>query len=454
MKLADFSHCFQGVTPAGIATCGADGVPNIAMLSQVHYLDEGHVALSCQFFNKTRRNVDQNPFASVRLWDPVTLQPYLLQLRFLRAETEGALFDDMSARIEAIARTTGMSGIFKLLSADVYEVLSFTVLPDALAPMTELSGTWSGCPETTADQRREELRGLQLLSDRICRARTLDALFAAVLESMTTLFGAQHALLLLHEEERATLVAIDSTGYERSGAGAEVAVGEGLIGTVAQTLRPLQLSGLSAVRRYARAVQESAQKAGAQVTAEIPLPGLTDAQAQLALPLVAHDQLVGVLVLESRDPLAFENWHEAYLGLLANQAALAIAVLSERDDEDSGGDACPETAPLPAHRRVFTWYAADESVFVDGEYLIRNVPARILWKLLNEHAGGRREFTNRELRMDPALGLPEYRDNLESRLILLRKRLCERCPDVRLVPIKRGRFVLERDCELQLEAKP
>ena len=454
MKLSDLSHCFQGVTPAGIATCDAEGVPNIAMLSQVHYLDEGHVALSCQFFNKTRRNVDQNPFASVRLWDPITLQPYLLQLRFLRAETEGPLFDDMSVRIDAIARTTGMTGIFKLLSADVYEVQSFSVLDNALAPLTEPSGSWSGCPESAADQRREELRGLQLLSDRICRARTLEALFAALLESMTTLFGAQHALLLLHDEERSSLVAIDSTGYGRSGAGAEVAVGEGLIGTVAQTRRPLQVSGISAVRRYERAVQESAQKVGAKVMPEIPLPGLADAQAQLALPLVAHDRLVGVLVLESRDPLAFENWHDAYLGLLANQAALAIAVLAERDDEDVAGDACPETAPLPARRRIFTWYAADESVFVDGEYLIRNVPARILWKLLNEHAGGRREFTNRELRMDPALGLPEYRDNLESRLILLRKRLAERCPDVRLVPVKRGRFVLERDSDLQLEAKP
>ncbi|MBK7777028.1 MAG: pyridoxamine 5'-phosphate oxidase family protein, partial [Sandaracinaceae bacterium] len=38
-------------------------MPNIATLSQVHYLDEAHVALSCQFFNRTRRNVDQNPFA-------------------------------------------------------------------------------------------------------------------------------------------------------------------------------------------------------------------------------------------------------------------------------------------------------------------------------------------------------------------------------------------------------
>ena len=241
--------------------------------------------------------------------------------------------------------------------------------------------------------------------------------------------------------------------------GAEVPIGDGLIGTVARERKLLRVTSLEADLRYGRAIRREAASAAGIVHAEIPLPGLCDAQSFLAIPLVVGDRLIGVIAAEDRDPMRFGEWHEAYLEIVANQIALVLDRMIERCNEPDAPAAPPvritaprAAAPRPSPReRRLTYYRNDDAIFIDDEYLIRNIPARILWKIVGESKRtGRTEFSNRELRVDPWLGLPEIKDNLESRLILLRRRLRDKCPDIEIVPVARGRFMLRADPYLQL----
>jgi hypothetical protein len=453
------SRAFQGVIPAVIATCGSDGVPNVTYLSQVHQIDAKHVALSCQFFNKTKQNVLQNPYASVQIYDPITFDAFHLSLRYDHAETSGPLFDTMSLRIQAIASHTGMAGVFKLISADVYELLACEKMSGYMAP-PEPSDT--PAPYEAELERphvaRSELRGLQLISQRTCGASDLDSLLSSVLDTLADVFGFEHAMLLMPDESAERLFAVAARGYGNDGIGAEVVIGEGLIGTVARERRMLRVAGVEAELRYGRAIRARAlQITGRRaLLPEIPLPGLPDAQSHMAMPLLVADRLIGVLAVESRQPLAFDDWDEAFLEIVANQVAVGIenVLLRAAPEEDTkvAAPAAPQAALASGPTLRIRFFKSDDCVFVGDEYLVRNVPGRILWKLLRAHVeSGRSEFSNRELRLDAWLGLPALRDNLESRLVLLRKRLEQKCPELRMVSTSRGHFRLEASCRLELE---
>jgi adenylate cyclase len=124
--------CCEGSAPSLLASCAPDGTPNITYVSQVHYVDREHVALTFQFFNKTRENILANPQAAAFVVDIGTGARYTLRLHYLRTEDSGPLFESMKARLAGIASHTGMTGVFKLRGADVYRVLAIERLPGAL----------------------------------------------------------------------------------------------------------------------------------------------------------------------------------------------------------------------------------------------------------------------------------------------------------------------------------
>jgi hypothetical protein len=79
--------------------------------------------LSNQFFSKTVRNLAENPYGCVVVIDPLTYDSYRLMVQYERTERRGSLFDRMRRDVDAIAALTGMEGVFKLRSVDIYRVL-------------------------------------------------------------------------------------------------------------------------------------------------------------------------------------------------------------------------------------------------------------------------------------------------------------------------------------------
>ena len=439
VPLESIRPCLQGVLPSWLVTCSAEGVPNATIISIVRYVDSERVALTRQFFNKTRANLDANPQAQVIVVDPGTADQFALDLRYLHTESEGPIFDEVEANLTAVASQMGMSDVFRLRGVDIHRVLR-------CVPFGE---TGAQIPD-----RGDERDPLPLL-DELMRRLALCVDYADAtrvgLETLDDLFGFEYSILLTVDERGDRLFAVSSNGFIPSGVGAEVPVGVGLVGVAAERRRVVCVPNLPRSRAMNAAMQDSIRRSGGETTAaEIELPGLERVQSAAAVPLLARGELTGVLYLESERQGDFGPGTERLLRIVGAQLAAALAVL-EADRGESGPDeSAPATAPHGEPLAV-VYYQADDSVFVDDAYVVKGVPGRILWKLLREHAAdGRTSFSNRELRLEERLGLPAGNDNLEARLLVLRKRLAALECGITLDRVDRGRLALSVRAPLEL----
>ena len=69
----------QGMFPSWITTSSSEGEPNTTVISQIWYVNATEVALSFQFFNKTKNNISQNPFAYATILNPENFDMFNLE---------------------------------------------------------------------------------------------------------------------------------------------------------------------------------------------------------------------------------------------------------------------------------------------------------------------------------------------------------------------------------------
>ena len=439
--LEDLRRCMDGVIAGVVATCARDGTPNVSFLSQVEFVDSEHVALSFQFFNKTHQNVLANPFASVCITDPLTGANHTLHLEYLRTETSGPVFVRMKARLAGVASHEGMTGIFRLRGSDIYRVLEIESAP----------GTYLAPPES-----RNFLTGLRAYATHVAQCQELDELIETTLADIETFFGIGHAMILVVDESADKLFTLASRGYESSGAGAEIPFGQGVIGMAAAESCAIRICFTAPEYGYGRAIRESAEHSelAERLEMAIPFPGLADPQSQVAVPILSGQRLIGVLYADSDQEMRFGHEDEDALAIVAAQLGGAIAALTAASHGEADSVAEPplrvaKSGATTIHVRHFV---ENDSIFIDDDYLIKGVPGAILWALLTDYARlGRTAFSNRELRLDPRLRLPEINDNLEARLLLLKRRLSDRDVPIRLVRTGRGRFGLSVAGAVELE---
>ncbi len=267
-------ECLEGAVPSIVATCDPDGTPNASYASQVHYVDGQHVALSYQFFNKTRQNILANPRATAAGDRPVHRRPLCAGARLpahrdvrpaVREHEGEARRHRLAHRHERRVQAAGCRHLPR--AGDPPGRGDAAARPAAGAqPARGGARGWAADRAAAPSSRRS--------STPRCRRSTPSSTFG-------------HAMILMADAPGERLYTVASRGYPASGVGSEIPFGHGVIGVAARERTPIRINHMTTEYAYGRAIRESALASGLgdRLETEIPLPGLPASRSQLAVPI-------------------------------------------------------------------------------------------------------------------------------------------------------------------------
>ncbi len=170
---------------------------------------------------------------------------------------------------------------------------------------------------------KEEKRKNDLLRDVsmvLGNLSSLEEKLNNILALLDSKFNLKHTMLLFPSKNNTVLNVFASRGFKNSGIGIEIPFNQGISGVVASNQKKLRISRLSHYRRYANAFTKGKNNG----LKNINLPRLENAESQVALPLMANNELVAVLSCESEDINFFHQADEDLLMTLSQQIALSI----------------------------------------------------------------------------------------------------------------------------------
>ncbi|HEX6893236.1 MAG TPA: GAF domain-containing sensor histidine kinase, partial [Chryseolinea sp.] len=131
-------------------------------------------------------------------------------------------------------------------------------------------------------------------------------------------FGMANSMILIPENDKQVLTVFAGHGYDTSIIGQQVSFGQGLIGLAAVRKKHINLTGIRRKQHYLATVSNDGD-----LNFVKPI-GLSDAESQVAIPLLANDELVAVLMAESRNFCVYDQSDENFLITLAQSLAVSI----------------------------------------------------------------------------------------------------------------------------------
>jgi DNA-binding NtrC family response regulator len=257
------------------------------------------------------------------------------------------------------------------------------------------------------ERKAAELEILQRVSSAINSTLELDEICDIALRTMDELFEFHHANILLVESGGQMLRVVASRGYENQAIGGRVRIGTGVIGMVAEKRRLLHVNNLGQQRSYAAAQRRQMVKAGrgAELGDAVPVPGLPNAESQIAIPLLIGDELIGVFSIESAVPQTFDAHDRGLVLIVANQIASAIRN-AQLYEERRRAAAELKAANESLEARVAERTAELERELRVAQELLSDARSRVEGPLLGDSAAVRelRDAVGREAsRSDPLL---------------------------------------------------